>query len=569
MSQTAARAALADAAPAVFWLDRPDAPDPAPPLTGAHEADLVVVGAGYTGLWAALQARDDDPGRDILVLEAGTAAIGASGRNGGFLSASLTHGAANGQAHFPDELATLHRMGNANYDAMLADLDRHGIDAAVARVGEIDVAVEPWQVGELDEHAGLLRDLGEDVVVLDADALRAEVASPTYLGGVWQRSHVALVDPARLAWGLLVAARRLGVRVHEHTAVTSVTQDGSALAVRGPHLRVRARRVLLATNAFPGLVAPIRRAVAPVYDHVLVTEPLSDDRWASLGWARGQGVSDSGNRFHYYRPTPDGRILWGGWDALYHFGGRVSPELEQDDRTSLMLASHFLATFPQLEGIRFTHRWGGPIATTSRFMFTAGTRWAGRLSWAVGYTGLGVGASRFGARVALDLLSGRPTDRTRLTVVRKPPFPFPPEPLRWAAIQATRRARRAPTSTAAAGGRGCACSTASASASTASAPSGVRFASTASRCPRTTQEEAQPSAVGARRCPRVEVRERLGGAHARDGADDIVDEREQLLVVAAHHLDQQVEPARRDHDVGDLVDLGELGRHHAAGRRRP
>jgi glycine/D-amino acid oxidase-like deaminating enzyme len=435
-----ARAALADAAPAVFWLDRPDAPAPAPPLTGSHDADLVIVGAGYTGLWAALQARDDDPGRDVLVLEAGTAAIGASGRNGGFLSASLTHGAANGWAHFPDELANLHRMGNDNYDALLADLDRYAIDAAIARVGEIDVAVEPWQADELPEHASLLRDLGEDVVELDADALRAQVASPTYLGGVWLRSHAALVDPARLAWGLLGAARRRDVRVHEHTAVTSVTEDGSALAVRGPHLHVRARRVLLATNAFPGLVAPIRRAVVPVYDHVLVTEPLSGDQWASLGWQRGQGLSDTGNRFHYYRPTADGRILWGGWDALYHYGGRVSPELEQDERTSLMLASHFLATFPQLEGIRFTHRWGGPIATTSRFMFTAGTRHAARLSWSVGYTGLGVGASRFGARVALDLLSGEPTERTRLGVVRRPPFPFPPEPLRWAAIQTTRRA---------------------------------------------------------------------------------------------------------------------------------
>ncbi|HEX6424333.1 MAG TPA: FAD-binding oxidoreductase [Acidimicrobiales bacterium] len=439
MTSPAARA-LADAAPAVFWLDRPDAPEPTPPLTGTAEADLAIVGGGYTGLWAARQALDDDPGRDVLVLEAGTVALGASGRNGGFLSASLTHGAANGRAHFPDELATLHRLGNDNYDGLLRDLDALGIDAAFEPVGDVTVAVAPWQADELAEHAALLRELGEDVDVLDAAAMQAEVRSPTYLGGVWQRSHAGLVDPAGLAWGLLAAVRRSGARVHEHSPVAGVVADGPALVLRGPHLHVRARQVLLATNAFRGLVAPIRRAVVPVYDHVLVTEPLDDAQWASLGWRRRQGLSDGGNQFHYYRPTPDGRVLWGGWDALYHFGGRVGPEHEQDDRTSRTLAEHFLATFPQLEGVRFTHRWGGPIATTSRFMFTAGTRYRGRLAWAVGYTGLGVGASRFGARVALDLLAGQPTERTQLTGVRRPPVPFPPEPLRWVAVEATRRA---------------------------------------------------------------------------------------------------------------------------------
>lgn len=441
-----ARAALADAEPSVFWLDRPDAPEPTDPLTGAHEADLVIVGAGYTGLWAAHHALAEDPGRDVLVLDAGTAALGASGRNGGFLSASLTHGDANGRAHFPGEIEQLHRLGNENYEALLADLDRLGIDAAFDPVGDLSVAVEPWQDASMAEDAELLRSLGEEVDVLDTAAVRAEVASPTYLSGVWQRSHAGLVDPARLAWGLLGAVRAAGARVHEHTAVTRLSagrsgEDGSgALAVRGPHLHVRARKVILATNAFPGLVAPIRRAVVPVYDHVLVTEPLGPERWAALGWANGQGIGDAGNQFHYYRPTPDGRILWGGWDALYHFGNRVGPELEQDDRTAQTLAEHFLATFPQLDGVRFTHRWGGPIATTSRFMFTAGTRYAGRLSWAVGYTGLGVGASRFGARVALDLVTGRRTEATQLTAVRRPPFPFPPEPLRYLAVQGTRRA---------------------------------------------------------------------------------------------------------------------------------
>src|SRR5690606_12042617 len=182
-------------------LDRPDAPEPAPPLTGRVETDLAVVGGGYTGLWAARHALADDPGRDVLVLEAGTVGLGAAGRNGGFLSASITHGPQNVQAHFPAELPTLHLLGIYNYDGLLTDLATLGIGAGFEPVGELTVAVAPWQAAELPDLAALLRSLGEDVVLLDAEAVRSEVRSPTYLAGVWQRSHSGLVDPARLAWG--------------------------------------------------------------------------------------------------------------------------------------------------------------------------------------------------------------------------------------------------------------------------------------------------------------------------------------------------------------------------------
>jgi glycine/D-amino acid oxidase-like deaminating enzyme len=208
-----------------------------------------------------------------------------------------------------------------------------------------------------------------------------------------------------------------------------------------------------------------------VYDYVLVTEPLSDTQRAAVGWEREQGVSDSGNRFHYYRLTPgvregeltpgvregeltpgvrEGeltpgsgagqRILWGGYEALYHFRNGMRPELEDHAPTFELLARNFAATFPQLEGIRFTHRWAGAIDTSSRFCVTFGRALGGRVAYAVGYTGLGVAASRFGARVALDLLHERDTEATRLQLVRSRPIPFPPEPLRYAVIQATRRA---------------------------------------------------------------------------------------------------------------------------------
>jgi glycine/D-amino acid oxidase-like deaminating enzyme len=203
---------------------------------------------------------------------------------------------------------------------------------------------------------------------------------------------------------------------------------------------VRARHALLATSAFPPLVRAIRRYVVAVYDYVLVTEPLSPAQRDAIGWRARQGISDMGNLFHYYRQTHDDRILWGGYDAIYDFGGRVTPERDQRPATFALLAEHFFATFPQLEGLRFTHRWGGAIDTCSRFSALWGRALGGRAAYVVGFTGLGVGASRFAARVGLELLDGLDTERTGLEMVRRRPLPFPPEPARWAAIELTRRA---------------------------------------------------------------------------------------------------------------------------------
>ena len=291
--------------------------------------------------------------------------------------------------------------------------------------------------------------------MLDRDAVRAQVTSPTYLGAVWQHTGAALADPGALALGLRRAALALGVRLYERTPVERATADGgfTAIARRVPGGRataaelrtpggvVRAGRVLLATGAYPPLVGAIRRLVAPVYDYVIVTEPLTAAQRRAIGWAGGQGIADRGNRFHYYRLTPDGRILFGGYEAVYRFGNRVDDaRLSRHPPMHRLLAQHLLETFPALEGIAVTHAWGGPIDTCSRFCVTFGRALGGRAVYAVGYTGLGVGASRFGARVALDLLDGVENERTRLKLVRSRPLPFPPEPVRWAVIQATRRA---------------------------------------------------------------------------------------------------------------------------------
>ena len=430
--------ALTHTEPSVFWLDRPDAPEPTAPLTSGESADLVVVGGGYSGLWAALQAKEDDPSRDVVLLESNTVGWAASGRNGGFCAASLTHGEANGLDRFPDEFDRLQAMGTANLDGIEDALRRHGIDAEFERTGELDFAVKPWMVKELRELVELVNGHGGNLQLLDADEARAQVDSPTYLGAMHDPDGVAMVHPAKLAWGLRQACLDLGVRIHEHSEVTSVERFGPGLRIGTELGSVRAEKALLGTNAFPGVLKRLRHYVAPVYDYVLVTEPLSDEQMASIGWQGRQGLADTANQFHYYRLTADNRILWGGYDAVYHYGSKLKEKYDHRPETYALLAEQFFETFPQLEGLSFTHQWGGAIDTCSRFTAFWGTAYSGRMAYVAGYTGLGVGSSRFGARVMLDLVDGRANERTALEFVQKKPLPFPPEPARWIGIMATR-----------------------------------------------------------------------------------------------------------------------------------
>jgi glycine/D-amino acid oxidase-like deaminating enzyme len=430
---------LSEASAMPYWLDHPDAPEPLPPLDGPEHADLAVIGGGFTGLWTALLAKERDPRRNVVLLEGRKIAWGGTGRNGGFCSASITHGLANGLERFPAEIDTLERFGRENLDEIEQAVGRYGIDCDFARTGELAVATEPWQAENLAHAADAARRLGQDVELLDAEAVRREVNSPTYLAGLWDRRGCATLDPARLAWGLRRACLLAGVRIYEHTPVRSVGDaPGGRLAMTTPGGIVHADRVALAAGAFAPLLRRLRYYVVPVYDYVLMTRPLSPRQLASIGWANRQGIGDAGNQFHYYRLTADNRILWGGYDAVYYYGSKIAASLDQRPKTFAALADHFYATFPQLDGLEFTHAWGGVIDTCTRFCAFFGTAQAGRLAYVAGYTGLGVGASRFGANVVLDLLSGEETERTALQMVQTKPVPFPPEPVRAAGIGLTR-----------------------------------------------------------------------------------------------------------------------------------
>jgi glycine/D-amino acid oxidase-like deaminating enzyme len=412
-----------------FWLDNPQRPVAKRPVNREIEADLVVIGAGFTGLWSALEAAIENPNWKIVVLEGDRIACGATGRNGGFVAASLTHGFSNGLSRWPEEMPELLRLGSQNLAELGVRISQLHIECDWLVSGEIDVATEDYQVHNLKQVHAEMSELGLASQYLNAEQTRVLVNSPLYQGAVFN-PDVAIVDPARLAWGLARELERLGVEIFEHSEVDELQDSGNFVRIKVGVHSIKGRLVVLATNAYPPLLNRIKHLVAPVYDYVLVSEPLSSEQRASIGWLNREGVGDGGNQFHYYRITEDGRILFGGYDALYHGKGDVRPEFDTDRDSFARLADHFVQTFPQLADVNFTHGWGGAIDTCSRFSAFWGKAHGGKTVYVAGFTGLGVGASRFAALTSLDLLQGRDTQRTQLHMVKTKPLPFPPEPFR-------------------------------------------------------------------------------------------------------------------------------------------
>jgi glycine/D-amino acid oxidase-like deaminating enzyme len=426
-----------------YWQQRtPYTPGPA--LGEDLRADVAIVGAGYTGLWTAHALLDNDPSLTIVVCEQDNVGYAASGRNGGFLDTSLTHGLLNGLKHFPDEIDTLERLAADNFAGMQKFFSEHEVDCDFEPVAMLEVATREHEVEGLADYAEIHRAHGHDAELLNATQAQELLHSPKLLGAVRRSGAGGTLDPAKLVRELARTARARGVAIYEGSPVSGIEATGSVthgLVVRTTWGSVTARRVVLATNAHTAALLPAAgHRYVPVYDYVLVSDVLTPEQRTAIGWAGREGASDSGNRFHYFRLTPDDRILWGGYDAVYRWRGPIGPEHDQDAGTHGVLERNFADLFPDLADLRFPYRWGGAIATTSRFTVTFGSKHDGRLVYALGYTGLGVGASRFAGHVLADLLQVPDSNLLKLSMVAKAPFPFPPEPLRYGAIALTRHA---------------------------------------------------------------------------------------------------------------------------------
>jgi glycine/D-amino acid oxidase-like deaminating enzyme len=425
--------------PTSYWLDASPADPLRQPLRGEAVADVAIVGGGFTGLWTALALAGTDPALRIVVLEAETVGYGASGRNGGFCEASLTHGLANGIRHFPDELELLEREGIENLRGLVAFTRAEGIDCDLEETGVLSVADRPHQVEEFRAWVDEAAEWGEELEFLDRDEIRAEVHSPLWHAGLHRPpGRDVLLDPAKLVRGLARSCEARGITVHERSRVIGVERRAGGVLVRTEAGSVAVQHVVVATSAYSGWFPRLAWHFVPVYDYALVSEPLTSEQRDAIGWRRRQGMSDGNNQFHYFRLTADDRILWGGYDAIYHFGNGVGPQFDRRPETFARLEGQFRAAFPQLGDLSFPYRWGGAIDTTSRFTVTFGQALGGRLTYALGYTGLGVGASRWAGGVVRDFILRPDSDLLQLRFVQSRPIPFPPEPLRYAAVELVR-----------------------------------------------------------------------------------------------------------------------------------
>jgi len=430
--------ALKDAAVRPLWHDPDIMPEPLAPLTSEETCELLIVGGGFTGLWA-----------DIILIEQTFIGDGASGRNGGFLSSTLAHSQTDAEHRFPDEAERLEELGIQNMREFLETLERYNIDARYEKTGNMSVALDPESVASVARLRALYQEAtaeGEDVVWFDEAAVREEVNSPTFLAGMWERGgQDGVIDPARLCWGLRdVLVNQLGVRIFEGTKLLDVAPVGKeTMRATCEDGVIQSDKVLLATNAYTSTIGKIRRSVLPVWDYQIATEPLTDEQLDRIAWGKKsrQALSDFVNMFHYFRLTKDNRITWGGGGAVrYYFNNGIDKKFMNATARYEQLALEFFRMFPQLDDVKFSNKWGGIIATSTRFCMVPGVAYDGRLAWSVGYTGHGVGATRFGARIGIELLGYEPSDVLKMQFVTRKSLPWAPEPLRWLGVKLTQKA---------------------------------------------------------------------------------------------------------------------------------
>lgn len=415
-----------------YWLEAlSDSPAPRPPLPGPREADIAIVGAGYTGLWTAYYLKKADPTLRIIVLEARYAGFGASGRNGGWCSGLFPSslGKVAKVAGSADAAVALQRALNETVDEVGRVVAQEGIDCDYAKSGTIILARTPVQLERAREEVAEFREFGfgdEDLRLLSADEARAELAATDVLGATYS-PHCAVIQPAMLVRGLADVVERMGVEIFEQTPVTSVW-NGEA---RTAHGTVTAETVVRATEGYTTTIAGHKRALAPVYSLMLATEPLAPEQWARIGLSRRQTFSDGRHLIIYGQRTADGRLAFGGRGAPYHFGSSIKPEYDNDPRVHAELKRVLDEMFPVLRDVRVEHTWGGTLGVPRDWFASVGHDRAAKLAYAGGYVGDGVGAANLAGRTLADLIQGRRTGLTALPWVNHRSPNWEIEPLRW------------------------------------------------------------------------------------------------------------------------------------------
>lgn len=415
---------------------------PGPPLTRSSDADVAIIGGGYTGLWTAYQVKRRDPGRRVVLLEADICGGGPSGRNGGFVNSwwdeasTLVElfGAEAARACIEESAASVRGIGDWCAE--------HGVDADFRPGGMLVVSTTPAHDGRWDADVATARSLGdhEALVPLDADAVAGRCRSPRFRGGALMRD-AATVHPARLARGLRRVCLELGVEIHERTRVTAVRQHANgSVRVIGEGCEVTARHAVLAVNAWAAGWPMARHRILAWGSYMVRSEPIPDRLERDLGWTGGEAIVDARFSVHYLRVTRDGRIAIGAGGGRPGFGGHIGARFTDDTNAARRAAYAFRWLFPQLSDVRLTDAWGGPIDVSPDHLPHVWSDLGGRLHVAAGYSGNGVGPSHLVGRVlaALALESDEPV--TRLAIVGRSHRTFPPEPFRYVGARLMREA---------------------------------------------------------------------------------------------------------------------------------
>jgi glycine/D-amino acid oxidase-like deaminating enzyme len=408
-------------------------------LPGDTDADVAIVGAGYTGLWTAYYLAKADPALRIVVLEAQTAGFGASGRNGGWCSALFPKSVpALARAHgLPAALAL-----NAALESTVDEVGRvaalEGIDCDYAKGGTVVLARSPVQLERARHEVASAQALGIDLRLLSAAEASARVGATDVLGGTYT-PHCAAIQPAKLVRGLACTVERLGVRVYERTPVTALTAGRADT----PHGTVRAPIVVRATEGFTPRLPGLRRAIAPVYSLMIATDPLPASFWAAAGLADRETFSDHRHLIIYGQRTADDRLAFGGRGAPYHFGSAVEPSFDASPRVFAELRRVLGELFPALGDLEVghaaRHTWGGPLGIARDWMASVGLDPVTGLGWAGGYVGDGVGTSNLAGRTLADLIRKVDSPLVRLPWVGHRSPRWEPEPLRWLGVNTSLR----------------------------------------------------------------------------------------------------------------------------------
>jgi glycine/D-amino acid oxidase-like deaminating enzyme len=413
---------------------------PRPGLDGDAATDVCIVGAGYTGLWTAYYLLAAQPSLRVLLVEAEIAGFGASGRNGGWCSALFpTSTAGLARRHGRDAALAMRRAMNDTVTEVGRAAAAEGIDCHFEQGGTVSLARTPVQVArirsEVAEDAAF--DGVDGLQLLDAGQARDLVGARGVLGGM-HTPHCARIHPARLARGLAAAVERRGARIAEQTRVRRIVPavDGRDPQVVTDRGTVTARHVIRATEAFTASIPGLERDFIPVYSLMIATEPLPASFWDTAGLRHGETFNDARHLIIYGQRTADDRFAFGGRGAPYHPGSRIEPGFDRDPRVFTLLQRTLIEMFPALAGHAFTHAWGGPVGIARDWHASVGLEPTGRVGWAGGYVGDGVGTTNLSGRTLADLVLGKDTALTRLPWVGHRSPRWEPEPWRWLAVNA-------------------------------------------------------------------------------------------------------------------------------------